>query len=207
MLLRLLDGFRTGASAAISFWCQIRGPAEVTEGKESAGESFPLAHADYSPGSIPRMIEENINSNPDWWGKDIIAVRKAFEDKDSRLAMMAVWIPFHTVYQDPLAMCLRSSLDQKRDTFEHAVFDYQGRRYVSHRPNYRPGHKWVYLSEQTNEEALLFSHYDRFGKYGMGTVHASFSDPRYMDLPPRKSMDVRVLVVLPKSFDDDVRVH
>ncbi|KAI9847158.1 MAG: hypothetical protein M1837_003020 [Sclerophora amabilis] len=57
-------------------------------------------------------------------------------------------------------------------------------------------HSWWYIGGQEPDEALMFSCSDlRPGKRANGTVHGSFSLPDQEGIPPRQSVEVRVIAV------------
>ena len=74
---------------------------------------------------------------------------------------------------------------------------------------YSPDVRWYYLSEQRDDEALVFKIFDSSStvdapRKGIAPVaaHTGFLDDRYVgqDTPLRESIELRVLAVLPKAI-------
>ena len=64
---------------------------------------------------------------------------------------------------------------------------------------YEPGHRWYFYPAMTRDEVLLWKGYDSAEVPAQPNLHASFDDPNTpADAPERKSVEVRVLCLLPQ---------
>ena len=62
-----------------------------------------------------------------------------------------------------------------------------------------PDHEWYYFPEMQRDEVLCFKTYDSDEDPFHPTLHSSFLDPRTPpNAPVRKSLEVRVLCLLPR---------
>ena len=70
---------------------------------------------------------------------------------------------------------------------------------------YAPHHRWIYLSDMTTQEAVIFKQYDwRPGNRARASFHNSFHDTfhdDWKDCPGRRSVECRLLLV----FDEEAK--
>jgi len=69
-------------------------------------------------------------------------------------------------------------------------------------PLYEPTDRWVFISDQTPEEAWLFKQYDERNGVAKSVCHTAFRDPTHQEKPKtthgRRSVEFRLLLTFPK---------
>lgn len=174
-------------------------------------------HADFTPTSARDKICTLLQDNPQ--------VQAAFSDKNvdstnlesKHLAIINVWRPLGpsgtVVRHKPLGLLHPASVAPE-EPFPYAlVYQNQAGTNASLAHTAEESHQWYYYSEMTPHEALLFYNFHQSGQGGgggdsivapAGTFHAALhSDVTDEDstskgsnlLPPRESVEVRVLVL------------
>jgi len=184
-----------GAPKALVFDWRVRSSVPSTEsadGPQSTERSnllspATIAHSDYSwAGGVARLkrqlsAEEAIMYDQTQWHIRIINVWRPLVDK---------------VFDAPLAFCDRRYIKQD-DLLEedkiHSTHWEEG-LYLQ----YRPYHKWYYLSKQARDEVAIFMTWDADegeNHQSMCPPHASFRDEAAAERgPPRESVEVRLMV-------------
>lgn len=107
----------------------------------------------------------------------------------------SVWKPLRGPLNDwPLAVCdtksVNASVDYEPTDLlfpQHVTENFQ----VHHSPNF----KWYYLSDQTEDEMIVFKQSDTDKHSSPGVAHSSFFNPNTgVNEPPRESIEARALV-------------
>jgi len=110
---------------------------------------------------------------------------------------MGVWRPLKTAKRDTLAFLDAQSVQDS--DYVKIPRDYNGRAGANSILKHRNGtqHRWYYLHEQQPNEAWIFKHFDSLQQDGIvrQCAHVAIDLPRTMDLPPRESIEFRVLVL------------
>lgn len=63
--------------------------------------------------------------------------------------------------------------------------------YLVHEPRQR----WYFASDMSVDEAWLFKNFDSAPGRARAAPHSAFTDPRYLEVPPRESIEVRALAI------------
>ena len=176
----------------------------------SNGAFAQFAHTDYGPDFEPLL-------------RRMLVGRYGVSEADAASCGMVaagLWTPVgHPAFLDPLALLDASSVDIERDVvrFIDVRSDLGfggGNRPEAERvpaatqdapalaPLWHPSHRWVFCSDMTPSESVLFKQFDfRRGAKAAAAFHHSFTDPRHAHsgLPKRKSVECRLLLL----FDED----
>jgi len=118
--------------------------------------------------------------------------------KIRRFAHYNVWRALSTPPQDtPLAVCDARSIAPEDLVAADAVFDKPGQPEWSFEGltiRYNPAHRWVYFSNMTRDEALVFKTNDSDPEQPHNVPHSAFDDPSCpADVPPRSSIEMRAI--------------
>ncbi|KIW33962.1 uncharacterized protein PV07_00773 [Cladophialophora immunda] len=171
-----------GARAVFIHECVLRKrPSDAGATHQGYGQPIPIAHTDYTPGYVHKLVDQ------------LVPGEKASLVKDRRFQMLNVWKPLRGPLRDwPLALCDLQSLQPEHLVALDEVHAQQSLE--SQHVLYDPAQRWHYLSNQQAHELLIFKAADSVVP---GEVpHASFLDPRApTDGAPRESIEFRVLVV------------
>ncbi|KAI1125432.1 hypothetical protein F5Y10DRAFT_279519 [Nemania abortiva] len=148
-----------------------------------------------------------------WDRMKLILTEKEQEDVLTgmyRVRMINLWRPMKNHAEDwPLAMLDIHSLDYEKDTVpvDHVSPATSAEILLL---RYNPNHRWFWMSNQTPDEAILFTSYDSHPPPGMPNYnqvgHVAFrNEAARPDCPPRRSIEVRYVVVSPleKSAKSD----
>ncbi len=113
-----------------------------------------------------------------------------------RFAHYNVWRTFSPPPQDvPLAMCDARTVEPQDLVPADAVFDVAGQPEWSFEGlvvRYNPGHRWLYFSGMTRDEALVFKTNDSSADEPSQVPHSAFDDPTCpSEVPPRSSIEMR----------------
>lgn len=113
-----------------------------------------------------------------------------------RFAHYNVWRAFSGPPQDvPLAMCDARTVKPRDLVPADAVFDVVGRPEWSFEGlvvRFNPDHRWVYFSNMTRDEVLVFKTNDSFAQEPSHVPHSAFNDPTCRpNVPPRSSIEMR----------------
>lgn len=160
---------------------------EDWEAHQTVRLASPNAHIDITPKSAEAYVWIAMA----WEGIQEIAPYR-------RLAIIQTWNVLTPPPQDyPLAFCDPHSV-AREDLFHIDYFPPVGRVDImaeSHAVQYNPAHRWLYFSDMTTEEVILFKGYDSDEPLGrIVPPHTAFRDPRVSNLvPPRASIEARYL--------------
>jgi hypothetical protein len=116
---------------------------------------------------------------------------------DLPFMILNFWRPVdHPAIDAPLAVCDARSFPA-RDWIESDLI-YPTRTGEIYLGKYSTSHTWYYYPAMTPEELLVFKTYDsRLDSPARMTPHCAFDDPSTpADTPPRRSIEIRCLVVL-----------
>ncbi|KAL7534658.1 hypothetical protein ACHAWF_004905 [Thalassiosira exigua] len=188
-----------------------------------------LVHADYTRISAPRRLRDLANPpklndvlRPKLGQTPLLeptAVREALEGGIRRYAFVNVWRnidPDCPVANPPLA-CVDASTATFDDlrTFRIHYTDRVGENYFACAPRSSEDrrHSWHYYPDMTMREALLLKQWDSAGGIARGadqgkegistfTIHSAFLDPTRSKCPPRKSIEVRCVVIWERESED-----
>lgn len=113
-----------------------------------------------------------------------------------RYQALNIWRPIRTIHRDPFAVADALSIpDSDCVTIELIEPESTGYTLV---PLPKDTHKWYYCHEQRPDQVLLFKTWDSMTDGRARRVpHASFTDPRALDGPPRESIEVRAFIFHP----------
>jgi hypothetical protein len=180
----------TGAAKAIAL-----GSSALRRSERSAGFGAPgttvlgrFVHSDYSP-------------NPQgsrYWLDRILPAEEAAQCASRRYAIYNIWRVLSEPPQDtPLALCDLRSLsagDRLYCDCVHDPIDAPEQRFELSLYRFNPAQRWVYFSNMTRAEALVFKGFDTECTWSGGVPHAAFDD---LECPPdalaRESVDERVI--------------
>jgi hypothetical protein len=173
---------QTGAVKTVIFDHTIR---IDQPGREAAGLREPVryVHNDQTERSAVRRV------------RDHLPAEEAEQRLQKRFAIINLWRPIGApVFTTPLAVCDASSIDPADFLPSDLVYRDKVGETFSLRAN--PNHRWYYYPQLRPEEALLLKIYDS-STHGVARAgaHTAFDDPTTaVDAPPRRSIELRVLV-------------
>ncbi|HUN75208.1 MAG TPA: CmcJ/NvfI family oxidoreductase [Steroidobacteraceae bacterium] len=115
-----------------------------------------------------------------------------------RFAHYNIWRTFSQPPQDvPLAVCDARSVEPQDRVPADAVFDVAGQPEWSFEGlvvRFNPGHRWLYFSNMTRDEALVFKTHDSAPDAPSQVPHSAFDDPTCPPaVPPRASIEMRAI--------------
>lgn len=115
-----------------------------------------------------------------------------------RYAHYNVWRTFSGPPQDvPLAVCDARSVKPADLVPADAVFDVAGQPEWSFEGlvvRFNPEHRWLYFSNMTPQEALVFKTNDSAAEEPSQVPHSAFNDPTCpANVPPRSSIEMRAI--------------
>ena len=115
-----------------------------------------------------------------------------------RFAHYNVWRTFSPPPQDvPLTVCDARTLESHDRVPADAVFDVAGRPEWSFEGlviRFNPRHRWLYFSNMTRDEALVFKTHDSEKTAPSQVPHSAFDDPTAPpNVPPRASIEMRAI--------------
>ena len=181
----------TGAAKAIALGSSVVRRSERSAGFAASGTTVlgRFVHSDYSP-------------NPQgsrYWLNRILPAEQAARCADRRYAIYNIWRVLSEPPQDaPLALCDLRSLSAGDRLFCDCVndpIDAPEQRFELSLYRFNPAQRWVYFSNMTRGEALVFKGLDTEGIWSGGVPHAAFDDPECpAGAPARESIDERVIV-------------
>jgi len=207
----VLETVRAAAGAKRAFWLSHmrRGEPSVRQiGIVADGYVLGFPHSDYGPDNEAQF-------------RQVLQGRFGLEEEEAKacgLCLVNFWAPVNRpAFKNPLAYLdcstvklgddsVRYLLDNKLDTGYT-----KGDRPLNERvpvaakdcpalgPVHSSKHRWVYLSDMTEEEAVIFKQYDfRPDATSKATFHQAFPDPHHdswEQCPPRRSIECRILLV------------
>ncbi|GAA6062427.1 hypothetical protein JCM10212_006062 [Sporobolomyces blumeae] len=189
----------TGGSEVIIFDHTIRRgeePGKETPDTPSSRKPVAAVHVDQTPLSGKRRV---LRHAPEA-GLDGETLLRG------RAQLINVWRPLRGPVLDiPLAFCDFRTLNVEDDLVpsrlvyptEGADAQPEGETFTI---KHSDKHKWYYLPEMNEQEAILLKCWDNSPNGGVRTPHTAFSDPRYFGkegVPLRQSIEIRALVFHP----------
>ena len=139
-------------------------------------------HNDYTVKSGPQRVRDLMGE-------------EAEELLHHRFEIVNVWRPIRGPLRDaPLAVCDATSVAFA--DFVPSDLVYRDRTGETYRVRHNPAHRWFYVPEMRNDEAVLIKCYDS-AEDGTArfTAHSAFVDPTVPpDVLPRESIELRTLV-------------
>ncbi len=174
----------TGAHRVVVFDHTIRRrqPGAVDRAAGTPRQPVTRVHNDYTEISGPQRVR-------DLMGDEAEALLK------KRFAIINVWRPIRGPLQDaPLAVCDAGSTTS--DDFVASDLVYRDRTGETYAVKYSPRHRWFYVPEMREDEALLLKCYDSaHSGVARFAPHSAFEDPTApADKLPRESIELRTLV-------------
>ena len=174
----------TGAARVQIFDHTIRRRVPGVEDRTASAprQPVPRVHNDYTVKSGPQRVRDLMNG-------------EAGTLLSRRFAIVNVWRPIRGPLRDaPLAVC-----DARSVAFEDFVpsdLIYPDRVGETYQVTYNPAHRWFYVPEMREDEALLIKTYDSAEDGRARFVpHSAFEDPTApSDILPRESIELRALV-------------
>lgn len=176
----------TGAERALVFDHNVR--RAVRPGFPSmpgTRDAVRRVHNDYTARSGPRRARELLASEE---------AESMLEDR--RFAFVNVWRPIRGPVRDtPLAVCDARSIDAT--DLVPTEMRYRDRTGETYAVTFNPGHRWYFVPEMREDEALLIKCFDSSTEgCARFTAHAAFEDPTTpAEAPPRESIEFRALVL------------
>lgn len=113
-----------------------------------------------------------------------------------RFAHYNIWRTFSPAPQDvPLALCDARTVERRDLVPADAVFDVTGQPEWSFEGlviRFNPRHRWVYFSNMTRDEVIVFKTHDSSAGEPSQVPHSAFDDPSCPPgVPPRCSIEMR----------------
>jgi hypothetical protein len=177
----------TSASRVVVFDLTIRRrlPGVADRAAGAPRQPVPRVHNDYTVKSGPQRVRDLLGEEAD----ALLA---------GRFSVINVWRPIRGPLRDaPLAVC-----DARSVAFEDFVPSdllFRDRTGEIYAVTYNPSHRWFYVPEMREDEALLLKCYDsaQDGRARFAP-HTAFEDPTApTDILPRESIELRTLVFYP----------
>lgn len=197
---------KASPTAKRAFWMShVRRSEDVPGGPVNAYAR--IAHSDYGPGFEPllRTMLENRYGVP------------AEEAATCGICVLGFWTPIErTAFKDPLCLLDSSTFDMEKEALQFTTIGdlgYTKRPDAARMPQaaqdapaigpiYAPNHRWIYCSDMTEEEAVVFKQYDfRPNVSTRISFHHSIPDSfheAWAECPGRRSIEVRVVL----TYDD-----
>jgi hypothetical protein len=151
------------------------------------GTTFPgrYAHVDFSDNSGPSTARQALGDDPD-----------ADRWMAGRFQVLNLWRTLSQPPQDcPLCLCDATSVAAEDLVVANIIVGPDAAREVRLETNqvrYNPGHRWVYFSDMTRDQLLMFRGYDSDPARSRRVPHTAFDDPGVgSDAPARESIDIR----------------
>jgi hypothetical protein len=177
----------TGGTRAVVFDHNLRmreqGRPPLTFGRHGDGEA---------PGAVGHVHVDYTEAS----GKRRLGLTLPNLAADRPFMILAFWRPIlHPAFDAPLAVC-----DARTVASEHLVptnIIYPHRSGEIYLATFSQAHRWFYYPEMDPNEVLIFKHYDsRIDQSARCVPHCAFDTPVSADVPLRRSIEVRCLVLL-----------
>ncbi|EGG06156.1 uncharacterized protein MELLADRAFT_63470 [Melampsora larici-populina 98AG31] len=185
----------TQAEAVFAFNYRIRDKLPGWEGEGAHRTPVPSVHADFSAPGAEEAVGRAIQRNSDQ--ENVKRIESLSKDPNKKLVVIHLWRPLGVVKRNPITMCDWKTVDVIND--QHACRPGGPGGHECMQWHFNPKNKWYYLSEQKPDEVTVFVQYDSEVKGHMTLPHASFQGSNEKDLPTRRSMEIRVMAVVPKN--------
>ena len=177
----------TGARKVIMNGGWVHRHSERSGKFREPGTTFPgrYAHIDYSDNSGPSSARQMLGDDPD-----------ADRWMAGRFQVLNLWRALSPPPQDcPLCLCDATSVAPEDLVVANVILGPDASREIRLETNqvrYNPGHRWVYFSDMTRDELLIFRGYDSDPARSRRVPHTAFDDPSVgPDAPARESIDIR----------------
>ncbi len=175
----------TGASKVVVGPGWVHRHSDRSEKFGEDGTTFPgrYAHVDFSDLSGPTAARQMLGDDPD-----------ADRLMAGRFAIFNLWRAISEPPQDcPLGIADATSVAARDLVISQVVLGPADREFTlqTNMVTHNPGHRWVYFSDMTRDELLIFRGYDSDPTRSRGVPHTAFDDPGAVDSPPRESIDIR----------------
>ena len=151
------------------------------------GTTYPgrYAHIDYSDNTGPTSARQMLADAP-----------QTDQLMAGRFAIFNLWRAISPPPQDcPLCVADATTVAAEDLIVSHAVLGMgPGREFKleTNMVQHNPAHRWVYFSDMTRHELLIFRGYDSDPARFRRVPHTAFDDPSAgPDAPPRESIDIR----------------
>jgi hypothetical protein len=177
----------TGASRVVVFDHTIRRRLPDTQDRTAGSprQPVPRVHNDYTVRSGPQRVRDLLGDEAETLLR-------------GRFSVVNLWRPIRGPLRDaPLAVC-----DARSVAFTDLVASdlvYRDRTGETYAVRHNPSHRWFYVPEMRQDEALLLKCYDS-AEDGRARFapHSAFEDPTApADILPRESIELRTLVFYP----------
>lgn len=172
---------RLGAAKVVVFDHQLRNGGDPHRPQPSR-----RVHNDHTINSAPRRVRDHL-------GAEAEALLQ------HRFGIVNVWRPVRgPVLDSPLALCDAQSFGDGDLIASDLVYPHL--RGETSSVEFRPEHRWYYLSEmRTDEVALIRIHDSAADGRARLSFHTSFENRQAQGAPPRESIEVRALVFFPPA--------
>lgn len=175
----------TGAERVIIFDHTLR-TSEGT-GRTDGRRAVHIVHNDYSEKSGPERAA------------DILELHAPGTRLPTHYAIVNAWRPVdRPVERDPLALLDARSVSP--DDLRPTTLVYPDRFGEIYELTHARHHRWYWFPRMTPDEVLLFKQYDTRRDRARFTPHSAFAE-QYTpaDAPPRRSIELRALILLPET--------
>lgn len=122
-----------------------------------------------------------------------------------RWAMFSIWRPLSTVHRSPLAILdsrdLNSWVELPRVYRSRPGFlsEYKSTNLIARGPAEGAEHRWYWLPDQRDDEVFAIKLFDsesqKKGGPAFGAAHSAFELEETSHIPPRRSVELRVIVI------------
>lgn len=172
----------TGARRVLVFDHTVRRASWETQERAPGERRLPVmrVHNDYTEASGPQRVRDLMG------GEAEALLRRRF-------AFLNVWRPIRGPLLDrPLALCdAASAAAQDFVRSEQRYEDRTGEIYVM---RFNPRHRWLYVPEMGEDEAIVFKCYNSRRDTARFVAHTAFDDPTTpANAPPRESIEMRTI--------------
>lgn len=175
--------WETGAESVVIFDHTVRTSDGTTD---AARRTVAIVHNDYSETSGPRRAAE------------VLATPLTGAELPRRYAIVNAWRPIGApVQRDPLGLVDARSV--RTSDLRPVDIVYRDRRGEILEAGPADRHTWYWFPRMRPDELLLFKQFDTREDVARFTPHSAFTDPNATpDAPPRRSIELRALVVFPE---------
>jgi hypothetical protein len=177
----------TGAAKVVVSPGWVHRHSETSERFGEPGTTYPgrQAHIDYSDNSGPTTARMMLGDDPD--AEDLLA---------GRFVVFNVWRAISPPPQDtPLGVCDATTVAAEDLVPAHIILGMSAEREIRLETNqvqHNPAHRWVYFSNMTRGELLIFRGYDSDPARFRRVPHVAFDDRSFgAAARPRESIDIR----------------
>lgn len=119
-----------------------------------------------------------------------------FFDTSSRFSFLGTWRPLKALMKDPLAVADSMTVPDSDFQLRERLFrsGIRSGNYVMSHGSVKEQHHWYYMHEMQPHELVIFKGYDsKQDLPGWRCPHTAFKIPGTEDLPPRESIECRIV--------------